>query len=125
MDFIDRIKFWIYRQEERSKYFAIQDRINAKKRKEEYEKEFMEWKFAKLRADIYPIVHSKQRSLDELIYLWDFFREHMVVVDLRIRQADYKMSKYKDVKNREKMLKTVVKMFGEKREKCVGSVLRK
>jgi len=44
MRFVDRVRFFVYRQEERRKFFEKQDRINAKERKEEYEKEFMEWK---------------------------------------------------------------------------------
>jgi len=43
MNIIDRIRFFIYRQEKRRKYFEEQEKINSRERKEEYEKEFQKW----------------------------------------------------------------------------------
>ena len=41
--------------------------------------------FIKLRNTLYPIIHNKNRTLDELIYLWDFFKEHEIVIDSIIK----------------------------------------
>ncbi len=84
------------------------------------EEEFKRKKFIELRQEFYPIIHSKKRTLDDLIYIWDFFREHMTVVDLMIRQGRYAKSKYKDIKNREKTVKTMVDFFEPKKAKSRG-----
>ena len=34
--------------------------------------------FMKLRAELHNFIYSKKRNLDDLVYTWDFFREHMI-----------------------------------------------
>ena len=49
------------------------------------EKEFKKKRFAKLRIELYPVIHYDKRTIDDLIYMWDFFQKHAVVIDAMIK----------------------------------------
>jgi len=60
--------------------------------------------FSELRADLYPIIHSKNLSIDDLIWLWDFFKEHETVIDKIIKEEKWgkvmeRIKQNKGVKN--------------------------